>query len=227
MSLAKFPDDMVSGSAWAEQIGVGYTLFNPMPMIAASTRVAMLMPTLAVGTAIGLVMGASRIAGVPEPRFDVFAVGDPVMTPTAFTPVAPPQPKTVQPKPARATAKPEAGGPVKAPAPKAPAPKAPAPKASASPASASPAPKTAAADMSARPAGLEVARGGKPDDLQRISGIGPKLEMVLNDLGIYHFDQIAAWTVDEVAWIDTYLKLRNRITRDNWIAQADALKAAD
>jgi hypothetical protein len=45
-----------------------------------------------------------------------------------------------------------------------------------------------------RPKGLDKARGGKPDDLQRISGIGPKNESILHTLGFFHFDQIAAWT---------------------------------
>jgi predicted flap endonuclease-1-like 5' DNA nuclease len=41
---------------------------------------------------------------------------------------------------------------------------------------------------------LKDARDGKPDDLKKISGVGPKLEGVLNEMGFYHFDQIAAWT---------------------------------
>lgn len=74
-----------------------------------------------------------------------------------------------------------------------------------------------------RPAGLAAAREGGADDLKMISGVGPKIEMVLNDLGIFHFSQIAGWSAAEVAWVDDYLKFRGRITRDNWIAQADAL----
>ncbi len=74
-----------------------------------------------------------------------------------------------------------------------------------------------------RPVGLAAAREGRADDLKSITGVGPKIEMVLNDLGIFHFDQIAAWSPAEVAWVDDYLKFRGRIARDNWIAQADAL----
>jgi NADH-quinone oxidoreductase subunit E len=73
-----------------------------------------------------------------------------------------------------------------------------------------------------RPAGLAAPKGGKADDLKRIAGVGPKLESVLNDLGIYHFDQIAAWTKKETAWVDTYLRFKGRIERDGWIAQAKA-----
>ena len=64
---------------------------------------------------------------------------------------------------------------------------------------------------------------GEPDDLKRISGVGPKLEGVLNDLGVYHFRQIASWTATEIAWVDARLKFKGRIERDDWIAQAKTL----
>lgn len=71
-----------------------------------------------------------------------------------------------------------------------------------------------------RPAGLAAPRFGKADDLKRIAGVGPKLETTLNDMGIYHFDQIAAWTPNQIDWVDNYLRFPGRIARDNWIAQA-------
>ncbi len=74
-----------------------------------------------------------------------------------------------------------------------------------------------------RPSGLENPRHGKADNLKSISGIGPKLEMTLNDLGIYHFDQIAAWTRAETDWIDDYLSFKGRVERDRWIEQAGNL----
>ncbi len=67
---------------------------------------------------------------------------------------------------------------------------------------------------------LTSARAGGADDLKRISGVGPKLEGVLNDLGFYHFDQIAAWTPAQVAWVDARLTFKGRIERDDWITQA-------
>lgn len=76
-----------------------------------------------------------------------------------------------------------------------------------------------------RPTGLDAPRGGTPDDLKLISGVGPKLEGTLNQLGIYHFDQIAAWTPAAVAWVDNYLSFKGRIDREGWIAQAKALAA--
>ncbi|MDX8439270.1 NADH-ubiquinone dehydrogenase [Mesorhizobium australafricanum] len=71
-----------------------------------------------------------------------------------------------------------------------------------------------------------VDRPARPSDLKAISGIGPKLETVLNGLGIWTYGQIAAWTSQEIAWVEDYLSLAGRIGRDDWTAQAAALAAA-
>ncbi len=63
----------------------------------------------------------------------------------------------------------------------------------------------------------------KVDDLKAISGIGPKLEKVLNELGVWTYAQIAGWTTEETAWVDDYLSFAGRIERDDWIGQAAAL----
>ena len=73
---------------------------------------------------------------------------------------------------------------------------------------------------------LSGPRGGAADDLKKISGVGPKLEKTLNEMGFYHFDQIAAWTPAQVAWVDSRLTFKGRIERDNWIAQARDLDLA-
>jgi len=76
----------------------------------------------------------------------------------------------------------------------------------------------------ARPVALEKARGDAPDDLKRIKGIGPKMAALCHELGIYHFDQIAAWGPAEVAWMDAHLEgFKGRVTRDGWVSQARAL----
>lgn len=75
----------------------------------------------------------------------------------------------------------------------------------------------------ARPKGIAAARGGKADNLQRISGVGPKNEKTLHGLGFFHFDQIAAWTSDEIAWVDDHLKFNGRILREEWTEQARLL----
>lgn len=68
-------------------------------------------------------------------------------------------------------------------------------------------------------------RPAKPSDLKAISGIGPKLEKVLNGLGIWTYAQIAAWSPQEIAWVDDYLSFNGRIGRDDWTAQAAVLAA--
>ncbi|HHN67556.1 MAG TPA: NADH-quinone oxidoreductase subunit NuoE [Thermopetrobacter sp.] len=61
------------------------------------------------------------------------------------------------------------------------------------------------------------------DDLKMISGIGPKLEKLLHELGVYTFRQIASWGAAEIRWVDDHLKFKGRIVRDDWVAQAEAL----
>ncbi len=77
-----------------------------------------------------------------------------------------------------------------------------------------------------RPEALSAARDGKADDLKQIKGIGPKLEILCNELGFYHFDQIAGWSADEIAWVNANLKgFKGRVSRDNWVEQAKVLAA--
>ncbi len=65
---------------------------------------------------------------------------------------------------------------------------------------------------------------GAPDDLTVIRGIGPRLATLLNDIGIFHIRQIAAWSTDDMAQVDARLgAFKGRIARDNWILQASAL----
>ncbi|TVP73160.1 MAG: NADH:ubiquinone oxidoreductase [Rhodobacteraceae bacterium] len=86
------------------------------------------------------------------------------------------------------------------------------------------------------PAATAVEEGTKPtmlsapvgaaDDLKAISGVGPVLETKLNEMGVYHFWQIARWSDAEVAWVDGSLNFKGRIERDGWIAQAKTLAEA-
>lgn len=98
--------------------------------------------------------------------------------------------------------------------------------ASAAPAQAKPAAPAAteaapAAGEGTKPTALAAPRNGQADDLKKIEGIGPALEKLCNEMGIYHFDQIAAWGAAEVAWMDSNLKgFKGRVTRDKWVAQA-------
>lgn len=79
-----------------------------------------------------------------------------------------------------------------------------------------------------RPVGLDGPRDGGGDDLKQIKGIGPKLEAMLHRLGYYHYDQIAAWTPEEVVWVDANLEeFSGRATRDGWVEQARVLARGD
>jgi len=103
-------------------------------------------------------------------------------------------------------------------------------EAKAEPAAAFKAPETAKAkaadekpslESKDRPAAIE--RPAAPDDLQLISGIGPKIEGTLHSLGIYTFAQIASWKTAEREWVDSYLSFKGRIDREDWVRQAAAL----
>lgn len=118
----------------------------------------------------------------------------------------------------------QSGGDVAAPAVAAPAPAAqpaPAPQPAATPAVTA---DVAAEVAEAEPELLSAPRDGRDaDDLKKITGVGPKLETLLNEMGFWHFDQIAAWGPSEIAWVDARLKFKGRIERDNWVAQASEL----
>ena len=88
-----------------------------------------------------------------------------------------------------------------------------------------PAPEPAAemAGEAGKPALLQGARDGKPDNLKKIKGVGPKIEKTLNGLGVYHYDQIAAWDDKAIAWVDEQLSFHGRIQREDWVAQAREL----
>ena len=83
---------------------------------------------------------------------------------------------------------------------------------------------TADAGEGTKPELLSEAREGGPDDLKYIKGVGPKLEQALHDMGVFHFDQIASWTDEEVAWADQNLVgFKGRVSRDDWVSQAKIL----
>jgi len=61
------------------------------------------------------------------------------------------------------------------------------------------------------------------DDLKEISGVGPKLEEKLQSHGIYKYEQIAAWTEENVKEFDELLAFKGRVERDGWIEKAKEL----
>lgn len=90
--------------------------------------------------------------------------------------------------------------------------------------------KTKVARQSATPAAeanpvrkAPAAKTAGTDDLKVISGIGPKLEQVLNSMKLTRYADIAALTPADVERIDAELGLGGRIARDGWVEQAKVL----
>lgn len=75
-----------------------------------------------------------------------------------------------------------------------------------------------------QPEQLEKPENGG-DDLTAITGIGPRIGEVLNELGIFTYAQIAGWTPENETWIENHLSFKGRVSRENWVEQAKALMA--
>ena len=74
------------------------------------------------------------------------------------------------------------------------------------------------------PGGLLTERPAHADRLQAIAGIGPVLERVLNQLGIYRFGQLARLTPDNIEWLASRIDwFPQRIQREDWVGQARRL----
>jgi NADH-quinone oxidoreductase subunit E len=84
-----------------------------------------------------------------------------------------------------------------------------------------------AKDTNNKPMLLSAPRNGQKDNLTRIKGVGVKIEESLNEIGIYHFDQIAAWDAENIAWADSSLGFPGRANRESWVSQANALASGE
>ncbi|MGA2044255.1 MAG: 30S ribosomal protein S2 [Roseiarcus sp.] len=73
---------------------------------------------------------------------------------------------------------------------------------------------------------LLTAPRGAPDDLAKLTGVGPQIVKKLNDHGVFHYWQIGAMTKAEADKLDADLKFNGRIARDNWVDQAKTLIVA-
>jgi small subunit ribosomal protein S2 len=74
---------------------------------------------------------------------------------------------------------------------------------------------------------LLAAPRGAPDDLAKLTGVGPQIVKKLNEHGVFHYWQLAAMTGAEAAQLDADLRFNGRIARDKWVEQARALMAAE
>lgn len=81
--------------------------------------------------------------------------------------------------------------------------------------------------IDAHPSGQPATKGAG-DALTTLKGLGPKAESRLHELGVTRFDQIAAWTTDDVAAVDAQMgAFKGRIVRDKWVEQARLLAKGD
>ena len=74
-----------------------------------------------------------------------------------------------------------------------------------------------------KPALLDQPMNGVADDFKRIKGIGLVLEQALQELGIYHYSQLASLATDNIKWVEHKVGFPGRVKRENWIAQSHAL----
>lgn len=186
----------------------------PKPDVAADVTHPAAPAAVAAPLAASVAPMAEAAPLMAAPMVSSAVVAEPAAPVDAKAPAAAPAPKA-EAKPKAAAAPKAEAKPKAAAAPKAEA----KPKAAAKP-KAEPTPAAAPAGGS-KPKGLKAARKGVADDLKVIEGIGPAMEKLLNEGGIFHIDQIAAWGPAEVEWMDGNLKgFKGRVTRDKWVAQA-------
>jgi predicted flap endonuclease-1-like 5' DNA nuclease len=192
-------------AGWAISAGVGVAAFGISMVLGDFTLIPAVAIAAVLFTVVGLILGLPK-SRLPRP-------GEVMITTPAIGAIRPAAPSAgpvtnpvilVVPAPATATTH--------------------APEPAAMAAAAAPASAFVAMVPGAAPAGpsrLDGPRGGMADDLKEIEGIGPALEGLCNDLGIYHFDQIAHWSETDVVWVDDNMpRFKGRILRDGWVVQA-------
>lgn len=176
----------------------------------------------------------------PEPRKPIEAVKPDIIAaePARFKPreptPAPPPPPPPAPQPVAKA--PPAPKPASKPAPVADTPKepaapppalTPAPEPEPEPAPA-PEPQPAPTPAPVAAAAPQPVPAAKADNLQLLKGVGPKMVVLLNGLGVTSFRQIADWTDADVAAIDPQLgAFQGRIARDAIVDQAGYLARGD
>ena len=75
-----------------------------------------------------------------------------------------------------------------------------------------------------KPLVLSFPKSTGKDDLKKIKGISSKVENDLNNLGIYHFEQIAKWTNKNCDWIEEFLMIPGCAKNNQWVDQAKILQ---
>lgn len=201
---------------WAIASAAGFVAMAGLMILGDWTLLQALFAAAVIFLVLGALLSWLFLKPLPGPV-------KPGSVTAAATAQAPVQAPVQAPTPAES---PAPAAPEAAPTPAAAVPETPAPMPEQAPEAAPEpaAPTPATSGQGTRPATLDAPREGGADDLKKIKGIGPKLEKLCNSLGFYHFDQIAAWTEDEVAWVDQNLEgFKGRVSRDTWVEQARLL----
>lgn len=70
--------------------------------------------------------------------------------------------------------------------------------------------------------------GERRNDLTQISGVGSRVEALLNSRGIHNFSQLASMSETDIDELDANLgEFSGRVRRDNWVLQARQLQHQD
>jgi predicted flap endonuclease-1-like 5' DNA nuclease len=84
-----------------------------------------------------------------------------------------------------------------------------------------------ALSLSPPPAMPRPRREKDEEKLWQIEGVGKKLTRKLHEIGVWRFEQIAAWTPAQAAWVSAEIGEPGRVENENWIAQARLLAQAN
>lgn len=172
--------------------------------------IATLWLPLLLSALLGLGIGAWMWRRPSDARFAEEAVHAP-----ASAPVIPPAPPEIEPESADEPAVISEPGPAPMPEP-----------AAEEPPEDAEAETESAPEPAPMPSPFMEAPDGEPDKLTLIKGVGPRLADMLHALGVYHFTQIADWTAEQIAEVDSHLgSFKGRIERDRWVDQARLLAA--
>ena len=66
---------------------------------------------------------------------------------------------------------------------------------------------------------------GSPNDLLKIEMINKDLDTQLKKLNVLRYDQIAAFSDEDIANLDDVLQLNGRVEKEDWVGQAKRLMA--
>ena len=78
-----------------------------------------------------------------------------------------------------------------------------------------------------KPLVLSFPKSTGKDNLKKIKGINSRIEAELNNLGIYHFEQIAKWSNKNCEWIEAFLDIPGSIKNNQWLDQAKILQTGN